>query len=131
MIEYTLTGLTNRKRLVETILEHTKLQSSYEDVNKLIDTTLIKCVEFWDKKILCGYGLIFKNYGLFNFHGYKLVRGRTRDMLYLAKEMIKGYNDIFISHTNDNKGVNKLAKFLGFVQINKNDKVTLLRRLCK
>ena len=128
MTRYTFTGLTERYRLIETMVAQSNMERG--EAIWLVDHALERCTEVWEGGKLCAYVFILVNNGVRQLHGYNLVNGRARHALkicmrFLAEEKGKVYS----GHVEANHKVNGFLKLLGFKETGRfNDAVIMERQ---
>ena len=113
MTRYTFKGLTDSNRLVETMVDQSKMDRG--EALFIVNHNIERCVEVWEGEKLCGYFIIAEKDGIRSFHGYNLTKGRTRHALRMCFEFLREERGkLYSCHLQANKRVNRLLKLLGF-----------------
>ena len=112
MGKYRFEGLTDKLRLVETMVDQSKMDAG--EALFIVDHHLERCVEVWEGDMLCWYCLILVKDGVRSFHGYSMVKGRARHALRVAQMFLKNEPRILSCHREANQKVNRLLKLMGF-----------------
>lgn len=126
MGRYTFSGMTDEARLIETMVDQSKMDRG--EASFIIKHYLERCVEVWEGKMLLGYFLILERDGIRQLHGYKLCKGRTRLALRVALRFLNDEQKIYSGHREANVQVNRLLKILGFKECGRTANAVVMER---
>lgn len=128
MTRYTFTGLTDKNRLVETMVDKSRMDRG--EAMFIADHNIERCVEVWEGERLCAYVFILVQGKVRQLHGYNMVNGRARHALKICMEFLaEEKGKVYSGHQEANHKVNGLLKLLGFKKVGRvNDAVIMERQ---
>ena len=127
MTRYRFTGLTDEFRLIETMVDKSKMDPG--EAAFLVRHHIEKCVEIWEDKMLCGYFIIAERDGVRQLHGYNLTNGRARHAFKICMRLLdEERGKIYSGHGEASAKVNGFLKLLGFKEIGRTKDAVYLER---
>ena len=127
MQRYKFTGLTDSYRLVETMVDQSKMDR--EEAWWMVRHYLERCVEVWEGEKLVLYVLVSLMNDMRSIHAYKIGKGRTRHAIRIyLNEMEKIKGQLFSCHRESDQHVARLFKILGFKEIGRAQNEIIYKR---